>query len=191
MNYLFKFVKLLLPLLLFIIYGKVFSQQQQVYRTIKGNISISVPYNDSSLIAVSNQLIVMLDYETAKITFRVKYETLRTGIDSIDTKLKTLKGEELIFIGMLNIFINTQEHPPQKFDFTGLMNTTNASLAKEGKGTLTHISSRADSTTPSCWLTLTMKSSILELNFTQIFTNANDVVQIDIQQSLLEKEKTN
>lgn len=162
-----------------------------MYRTIKGDIAIAMKYNDSALIAVSNQLIVVLDYEISKITFRVRYETFHTGLDSIDNKLKSLKGEELNFTGKLNIFINTKEHPPQKFDFTGLMNKANSNVATEGNGTLVHLASGGDATTPSCRLTLTMNSTLSELNLTQIFTNAENAVQIDIRQSLLEKEKTN
>lgn len=188
----FKSVKLLLLLILFIVSVHVFSQQpQQIYRTIKGDFTISIKYNDSSLIAISNQLIVTLDYETSKIAFRVKYETLHTGVDIIDTKLKALKDEELIFIGKLNVFINTKEHPPQKFDFSGLMNRAKSNVATEGNGMLVHLASGGDATTPSCRLALTLKSTLSELNLTEIFTDADDAVQIDIRQSLLEREKSN
>lgn len=170
----------------------IFSQQfQQIYRTLKGDIAITIKYNDSALIAASNQLTVVLDYETSKINFWVDYSTLHTGIDSIDNKLKLLERQGFQFTGKLDILINTQKHPPQKFNLMGMMNSTNPPIAVEGKGTLVHLQTGGDSNTPVCTLTATIKFSLAGLNLNDIFKNADNDIQIDIRQSLLEKEKAN
>lgn len=187
MKHPFKHIKLLLlPLILFVISENIFSQQTQRYRTIKGDIAIIIRYNDSTLIARSNQLTAVLDYETSKMAFLVGYETFYTGIDSIDTKFKSLKGMKIEYSGKLDILINPQKHPPQKFNLTGIINSSSP-MAAGGNGTLVH-QPISGNNMPSCILTLTMKTSLSGLNLTTVFKTAEDTIQIEIRQSLLEKE---
>jgi hypothetical protein len=167
-------------------------QAQQIYLTTKGHIAISMKYNDSALIAVSNQLIVTLDYETGEIIFRVAYQTFHTGIDSLDNKLKSLKTQEMHFKGKLNIFINTKKKSPQKYNMTGLMNSTIPPTIAEGNGTVLCMApSDSYSITPSCVLTLTMKFTLSGLGLTDVFRIADNAIRIDVRQSLLGKEKVN
>lgn len=177
-------------MLLVILFGfpkNIFSQQ--VYRIIKGDIFITMKHNDSALIAVSNQLIETIDYETSKITFSVDYETLRTGIDSIDNKLKLLKNGHLKFSGKIDLRINTLNNSLQKFNIEGMFDSTSPPSPVFGNGSLICYNS-GNNVIPSCMLTLTMNST-LKINLANVFINTNDEIQIDIRQSLLEKEKMN
>ena len=183
---------------------------QQLYKTIKGDIAITIKYNDTvliaasnqlidtikhndtAIIAASNQLIVVLDYETGKIIMRVAYDTFHTGIDSIDNKLKSLKGQELRYTGKIDIFINTKNKSQQKYNMTGMMTSAIPPAPAEGKGTvLCMMPKSSDTAIPSCMLFLALKFTLSGLGLTDIFKGADNTIQIDIQQSLLEKEKVN
>lgn len=179
-------------LLLLLISGisqKVFSQQ--IYRIIRGDIIITMKYKDSVLEAKSNQLIETIDYETSQITFTVPYETLYTGIDSIDHQLRALKHMELKFIGKMDLTVNTLNSSLQKFNIEGTMISATPPTAAFGKGDLICYNAGHNGVTPSCMLTLTMKTTLTVLNLKQIFIYAHNDIQIDIRQSLLTKEKTN
>lgn len=185
--------KLAFPyLLLLLISGisqNIFSQQ--IYRIVKGDIIITMKYKDSVLEAKSNQLIETIDYETSQITFTVPYETLYTGIDSIDTQLRALKYMELKFIGKMDLTVNTSNSSVQKFNIEGTIISASPPTAALGNGNLICYNPGDNGVTPSCMLTLTMKTTLTTLNLKQIFIYANNEIQIDIRQSLLKKEKTN
>lgn len=187
-----KKTRLLIMLLLISVSEFVFSQQQQqIYRTIKGDIALTVVYKDTVIIATSDQLIATLDYDTEKLIFRVKYETFHTGIDSIDNKLKLLNVHELKFDGALNIFINPKKQTPQNYNMTGMMTSTASPFPTEGIGTVVCVRGTRDDAAPACKLTATIKGKLSELNLSGVFQNADNNVQIDLRQSLLEKEKVN
>lgn len=180
----------LLSLALLVVSSNIYSQQ--IYRIIKGDIIITMKYNDTTVIAIkSNQLIETIDYETSQITFTVPYQTLRTGIDSIDAKLKLLEYLDLRFIGKMDLTVNTQTTSQQKFNIEGTFISAVPPTAAFGNGNLVCYNPGDNGVVPSCMLTLTMKSTLAILNLKQFFMNADDEVQIDIRQSLLTKQKTN
>lgn len=182
-----------LSLLLFLLAfsNNIYSQSQQIYRIIKGDIIITMKYNDTTAVeAKSNQLIETIDYETSQITFTVPYETLYTGIDSIDNLLRTLKYMELKFIGKIDLTVNTLNTSLQKFNIEGAIISATPPVAAFGNGNLICYNS-GDGVVPSCMLTLTMKTTLTTLNLKDIFRGAQNEIQIDIRQSLLKKEKTN
>ncbi len=179
----------LLSLILLVVSKNIYSQQ--IYRIIKGDIIITVKYNDTVLELKSNQLIETIDYETSQVTFTVPYETLRTGIDSIDAKLKLLEYLDLRFIGKMDLTVNTLSTSQQKFNIEGTIISAVPPTAAFGKGNLICYNPGDNGVTPSCMLTLTMKSTLAILNLKQFFINADDEIQIDIRQSLLTRQKTN
>ncbi|MBK5284714.1 MAG: hypothetical protein JJE25_04875 [Bacteroidia bacterium] len=185
-----KKTSFMLMLVLFSISENVFSQEQ-MYRTVKGDIALTITYKDTVIIAASNQLIAILDYETGKIIFRVQYETFHSGIDSIDNNFKFLTTQELHFEGALNIFINTQKRTPQKYNMTGMMTSIAFPFPAEGNGTVVCVPAIGDDFVPSCKLIATIECKLSQLHLTGIFKNAVNNMQIDLRQSLLEKDKVN
>ncbi len=158
---------------------------QEIYRSIEGTISITMGYNDTVLIVGSHHLMVTLNYETGDISFKVPYESFRTFIDSVDTNILKLKNQWMEFKGKLGVlYINTKKHPPQKFDVEGTMLTSVPPTNVIGKGIINHISSGSDI---ACELTLKFQFRLSALNIQQVFYNANDNIQIDIQQAILKR----
>jgi len=89
------------------------------------------------------------------------------------------------FSGNLGIpYINTTKHPQQNFDVEGTMLSAVPPVNVKAKGTLVHISSKGPI---ACELTLKMQFSLSALNIQLAFYNANDLIQIYIQHSVLNR----
>jgi len=133
----------------------------------------------------------MLDYDTGKLIFHASYNTFHTGIDSIDNKLKLLDVQELKFDGTLDIFINPKRKTPQKYNMTGMMTGGSLPVQAEGNGTVLCVPAIGSDAVPACKLIATIKCNLSVLNLTGVFEGAGNDIQIDLRQSLLEKEKVN
>jgi hypothetical protein len=179
---------LIILFLIFSLTGKVFSQME-IYRTVKGDITFTISYQNSGVIAESHELIAKLDYDTGKLIFHVQYPTFHTGVDSIDEKLKRMIGQELKFDGSLDIFINPKKKTPQDYNMTGMMTSEGPPFPAEGNGTVLCMAPIASDDIPSCKLIATIRCKLTELKLTDIFINARNDIQVDILQSLLEREK--
>lgn len=160
---------------------------QEMYRTIHGDIAISVSINDSIWLLVSNDLTVALDYETSKVTFRVPLESFTSGVDSIDDKLNALKGNNIEFTGRLGITINTQNFAPQRYNLEGQITSVNPPVPVRGNGTMNCVPA-GDRATPACTFLLSVETTLAILKLKDIFTTAEDGVRIDIRQSILERD---
>ena len=160
---------------------------QDLYRTHHGDIAISITEHDSIHLLVSNQLNVTLDYETSKVSFRVDLETLRSQIDSIDKKIRLMKGLAIEFTGKLGITVNTKNYSPQRYNMEGLLTSTTPAVTLHGKGSMTCIPA-GDNITPSCTLLISLDSDLSTLLLKDLFPNAEEGARIDIRQSLLQKE---
>lgn len=189
---------LLLFLMLSGISGNLCAQDinPKIYRTIRGDLAISINrcdtihHCDSLLLMVSNNLLVTLDYQTSKIHFHVWYETFRTGIDSIDLKLKALRGMALEFTGKLGITINTKYYAPQKYNMEGTLTSIGPPATVWGTGSMTCMPMpTGGGMMPTCTLLASMETTLSVLNLSEIFTAAEDAVRIDLRQSILENEK--
>ena len=94
----------------------------QVYQTQLGTIMATGMYKSVIVSAVSNQLLINLNYENARMRLRVMISSFVTENDSLNEMLHKLLGQELAFEGKMNIaFIQTKSHPRQKFATQGLL----------------------------------------------------------------------
>ena len=82
-----------MPYLRFILLIPIFigvhitSAQQMIYRTASGEIQITAVYNDSVVLAVSKELVVVLDYEKAEFLINLRMSTLHTEDEMLDSML--------------------------------------------------------------------------------------------------------
>lgn len=94
----------------------------QMYQTQAGTIQVSGRYKGTSAEAVSNRLLMQLNYESAEIHLRLMIPSLLTKNDSLNGLLQKLVGQEFIFNGKMNIaFVQTKSHPKQKFKTEGIL----------------------------------------------------------------------
>jgi hypothetical protein len=177
--------KILLAVLSVLLFAGV--RAQEMYRTIHGDIAISVSINDSIWLLVSNDLSVALDYETSKVTFRVPLESFTSGVDSIDDKLDALKGNNIEFTGRLGITINTQNFAPQRYNLEGQLTSVNPPVPVRGNGSMNCMPA-GDRATPACTFLLSLETTLALLKLKDVFPNAEDGVRIDIRQSILERD---
>ena len=111
---------------------------QDVYRTLNGKMLITVVSNDSILKIKNDELVIQLNYETARFTMKMDKSNFKTGIDSLDKKLAQLKYEIIEYKGVLGVqSINTEGHPPLDFNVEGVLSTNNNII--KGTGHLEHI----------------------------------------------------
>ncbi len=170
----------------------VFSQQdmyrqQELYRTLHGDIAVSISTGDSITLVVSNEMLLLLDYESSKLSFRVPLETFRTGTDSIDRKLYAMRDTIIEFTGKLSISINTKKYDPQNYLLEGTLTCAGHSMPVKGKGSMTCLPN-ANRLTPACTLLFSLESNLSILNLSRIFPASKQEVRIDLRQSILERE---
>ena len=178
-------------LLIFFFSGlTVATKAQQTYKTIHGDIAITIKDSDSAILLLSNQLLLLLDYETSKVNFHVGYETFETRIDSIDDKLRLMIGDKISFSGKIGITINTKNFAPQKYNMEGTLTSTDPFTPVRGTGSMTCLPT-GGGRSPACTLLLSFETSLASLKLDDIFKGSEDLVRVDVRQSVLEKEDVN
>lgn len=160
------------------------SQAQEVYGTANGLVQITGVLDDSVLFASSNELVVILNYETAEFELRLDKSTLTTGVDSLDIRLKSLKDEFIIYTGKLGIeFIKTQKHAPQDFDVEGELVWNSKNEIISGLGHLEHIYSSVY----SCVLNMSFHLNLDDLKFDIGLLGLEDEIHVEILQAVLSR----
>ena len=160
------------------------SQAQEVYGTANGLVQITGVLDDSMLFATSNELVVILNYETAEFELRLDKSTLTTGVDSLDIRLKSLKGEFIIYTGKLGIeFIKTQKHAPQDFDVEGELIWNSKNEIINGLGHLEHIFNSVY----SCVLNMSFHLNLDDLKFDIGLLGLEDEIHVEILQAVLSR----
>lgn len=154
---------------------------QEVYNTQKARIIITTQINQNQIQFASNQLVLMLNYETAEFELKLNLNTLKTGIDSIDKKMAALENEYLHIIGKFDIeSIITKGHPPKYFSFEGILIPKNSVVF--GKSHLEHIADRSNT---ACILSMQflIDSHTLENELSRIVDYSD--LEISIVQAVL------
>ena len=78
-------------------------QTNDFNRVINGRVGISISYKDSLISIGSNDLLVFINDVTNEITIRLDPSTLKTGIDSLDAKLRSGFSQEAVFRGLIGV----------------------------------------------------------------------------------------
>lgn len=158
---------------------------QGTFSTTNGTIQIATLLNGESLIAKSNFLVVVINYESAHFEIRLDKSTLRTGVDSLDEKLKDLRGELLIFQGKLGVeFVQTQSHPPQDFEVAGYLTCAPHYDYIVGRGHLEHIFDGVY----SCILNMSFDIDLREMMIDIGLAGLSNEIHVEIVQTVLKNE---
>lgn len=159
---------------------------QQIYQTKEGSIGVISLYRDAKLIANSNQLFALINYETAEIQLTLNPATLRTTIDSLNVKLinSSIGIGPVILKGKLNIpYVNTLSHPDHKLNFEAELHLKEIVKLMYITGELKHIASNG---TISCLLTLNFKLGLSDFEIA-LPEGLNNEITIQIAQAVLKK----
>jgi hypothetical protein len=155
---------------------------QHRYQTREGMMEVFGSYRDSIVIATSDHLFVLINYQTAEIGLSIDPATLRTETDSLNVILINLPLMPVIMEGKLNIsYVNTLQNRDQELNFRALLhmnktvNTIYASgVLKHGTGTETF----------SSMLTLNFKLRLSDFGIV-VPEGWSDEITIRIYQALL------
>ena len=158
---------------------------EESYGTSRGTIQIKGVYNDTVLVAESQDLIIVLNYETADFLLKLDKSSLRTGIDSLDQKLMSKESDYLEYRGKLGIdYVKIEQHPPMDFLVEGKLTRHNNEELITGTGHLEHIYGDV----VSCILNMSFHLSLSEANFIIDLPGLSDKVHIEIVQSVLSQD---
>lgn len=162
------------------------SYKQQIYYTPKGVMKLVAEGADSVLNITSNDVSIILNYETSDFVLRFDANSLRTGIDSLDAKLDSLEDYTIRYKGHLELnYIKTEKHLPQDFEVSGRLEVENQDYGLiKGKGHIEHV---ADGTYPCL---LSMRFSVIKGDLEKELTLpiAWDRINIEVDQAILDKE---
>lgn len=160
------------------------AKAQQRYQTREGIIEVVGSYRDSIVIANSNRLFVLINYETAEIGLTLNPSTLRTTTDSLSAKLINSSMGELVLKGKLNIpYVKTLEHPDQKLNFEAELLFNGKVKTAYVNGVLKHV---AGNETINCLLTLNFKLRLSDFGI-DLPEGWNNEITVQIFQAVLKK----
>lgn len=161
------------------------AKAQQKYQTREGIIEVIGSYGDSIVIASSDHLFVLIDYETAEIGLTLDLSNLHTATDSLNVILTDSSLKPIQLRGKLNIpYVNTLQHIDQKLNFTAELEMNKMVNTIYADGELKHI---AGNETLSSLLTINFK---LRLSDFGIFLPEawGDRITVRIYQAMLKKQ---
>lgn len=157
---------------------------QQIYQTKEGSIGVIGTYNDARVIANSNHLFALINYETAEIELSLNPVVLRTTADSLNLKLLNSSIGLAVLKGKLNIpYVNTLNHPDHKLNFEAELHLNGVVKSMYVTGELKHIASNG---TISCLLTLNFKLGLSDFEIV-LPEGWNNEITIQIAQAVLKK----
>jgi len=157
----------------------------QMYGSPMGAIQISGVWNDSVLIAQSNDMSIELNYETAEFRIELNKSTLRTGVRDLDQRLSEMTLDPIIYKGKLGIdHINTKRHPPQHVDVVGYLTCSPHYVKIKGTAIIEHIFKDYY----ACVLRMNFDLSLQEINFPIDLPGLDDEIQVEVIQTLLKRE---
>jgi len=113
---------------------------QDVYGNKQATLTVVGRIDQKSITAHSKRVEVILEYDMATFEMKLPISSLHTGVDSLD-RFFYGKNQEIINLrGKLGIdYINTENHPPQLFDFQGTLDYMGISIDVFGDGQIQHI----------------------------------------------------
>ncbi len=159
---------------------------QKIYYTPKGVIQISGTMMDSSVLLQSDEVAIILNYETAEFVVLIEVNSLRTGVDSLDRMLESIEDYTIRYRGHFDLaYIKTEKHLAQDFEASGnlIFDGHDAGIVKS-RGRIEHF---VEGTYP-CFLTLSFRLNIADLEYFPALPRLGNELVIEINQAILDKE---
>jgi len=158
------------------------NQVDEIYGSANGDIQIVGVLNDTTLIAESNQLVMVLNFDTGEFLLVLDISSLHTGNDSLDKILKKLGEDKLEYKGNLGVdFIKTVDHSPKDFDVGGYLTHASENRYLAGKGHLEYLYGDVKIGV----LRLIFKLKLAEMNIHLGIEGLEDEIQIEISQTVI------
>lgn len=126
---------------------------QQVYSTNKGVMQIQGIVASEEATFYSNNLIMVLDYNTSDLQFTISNENIAMSEKELNLGLK--EGTKIQFNGNLGLgYINTESHPKLAIQSDGTLKVNNQTVKVNFSGNLEHLYA---GTQTACMLNLFFK----------------------------------
>jgi hypothetical protein len=152
--------------------------------TNKGLISVRLYHNNNPIEIKSNDLLILLDYETASIVIKQELSSLISDDELIQTKLTHYDDQLFELEGKLGIdYINTNGHPLLDFTVEGTLSPGKEHII--GSGHLVH---RVQGTSSACLLSLSFILNLDEVFPDNQMEGMNNEIYVNVIQSLMARE---
>lgn len=160
---------------------------QEILQTLGGIISINLDYGNSSTLLQGNKLKVQLNYDEAVLTAVLTMSSLVNPADRGQKINADFPFEEIVLTGKFGVdYIETSNHEPRQFEFTGTLTRNGLEVPVHGMAELQHIGGGGDF---SCLLgfnfTLSRSSIPPEFN---IADNLQEI-KVQVLQTILKRER--
>ena len=127
MRYLDRLLSIIIPIFFTINSIAQTPEREEVYGTNTGNLKIIAVVDDTLLRARTDNLIVIINYQTAEFELILDKSELMTENDSLNTILERKRGERISMTGHFDLpFIKREKHPPIETEFTAYLSTDEA-----------------------------------------------------------------
>ncbi|PKH66355.1 hypothetical protein CXF59_10355 [Flavobacterium sp. ALD4] len=158
---------------------------QQRYQTREGMVEVIGSYRDSRVIATSDHLFIVINYQTAEIGLSLDPATLRTETDSLNVILINSPLMPVILEGKLNIpYVNTLQQPDQELNFTALLHMNKIVKTIYANGAIKHSTGNDNF---SSLLTLNFKLRLSDFGIV-LLEGWSDEITIQIYQAMLKTQ---
>ncbi|MFT5715316.1 MAG: hypothetical protein ACI9WT_001896 [Flavobacterium sp.] len=161
------------------------TKAQQRYQTREGMMEVIGSYRDSIVIATSDHLFVLINYQNAEIGLSLDPASLRTETDSLNVTLRNSPLLPVILEGKLNIpYVNTLQQPDQQLNFRAQLHMNKIVKTIYAKGLIKH---GTGTETFSSMLTLNFKLRLSDFSII-VPEGWSDEITIRIYQAMLKDQ---
>jgi hypothetical protein len=160
---------------------------QEILQTLGGTVSINLDYGTSSTLLQGNKLKVQINYDEAILIATLTPSTLVNPSEQGIKINANFPFDEIILTGKFGVdYIETSNHEPLQFEFTGALTQNGREVPVHGMAELQHIGGGGDF---SCLLgfNFTVSSSLIPSEFDV----PDDLKEIKVQvlQTILNRKK--
>lgn len=166
---------------------QVSAQQPDYYITVDGTIMIQGKLNEQPLMAKSNKVTVLVNYNTGDFTMYFDASTLKTGVMALDTVLLKQKGYVIQYEGKFGVdHVQTESHAPLNFMVEGYINCHYHNDYIQGKGRLEHLYDDHY----SCYLNMSFDLTLDQLPFKIEVERLDEHIRVEIVQMVMNQNNS-
>lgn len=168
-------------------FSQVYAQDEEhFFQTKGGEIIVRLDFGDSAVQLKSNKLLLLLDYDNAVFRAALSPTTLK-AVEADSGSFTSLPAGEFSLSGRFEVdHIETGNHEPMEFQFTGVLTNGRQEIPVSGVAQLQHIGGGGD---VACLLGFgfNLKQSQIPTGY----SGAENLQQIKVQvmQTVLRREK--
>jgi hypothetical protein len=175
----------IISIILFLLFHDI--SAQQVYKTHKGNVKMTVVVDDTTYTFASNQLLTTIMKETMDIEMRLDISLLNFGVDSIQNFIRDMSDKMIVYRGKIKgsfLSEGNSQRPPAKTKVVGKLHIGDIKKQLNFYVTIEQISKEGGIV--SAILTGNFTIPVKDFHIERYVRGIKDVIAIDFKQDLID-----